>query len=290
MSEKSTAVEKKQSDLPAWAEQKEQLEIVRKTYAPSLNEIEFKTFVMLAAAAGANPFLREIWAYKIKDRNVIFLGRDHYRNIAQKKEDYRGHKSVAVYENDDFELVNGMPEHKSKPHKKEDRGALVGAYAIGHREGMEPFAEYVDLAEYDKGQSTWNSLKTTMVKKVAEAHLLKLMYNKDYPMAYSEAEQGVIEMTAGQNGTFKAIGEPAVVDKKAPAKARAAAVTEEMQNKLHSRLVKMAGSDDAASAWLEKETKKMSEGKFSASSIFEFNSPDWFGEIEAEVTRLENAG
>ena len=69
--------------LKVWEEKSK----IRELFAPELTDNEFEFFVSLGIALGANPFMREIWAVKFKDKPAsIFCGRDFYRRKAQEFE------------------------------------------------------------------------------------------------------------------------------------------------------------------------------------------------------------
>lgn len=162
---------------------------IRKVFAPNLSDKEFIFFVELGKSLGANPFKREIWAVKY-DKNQpaqIFLGRDFYRKKAQELPNYNGHIVDAVYENDEFEVVNGQPKHR---YSLKNRGKLIGAYCVVYRKDTEnPYFVYVDFNEYNKGFSNWKSMPATMIKKVAEAQALRGAFQGVFAGTYDESEQ-----------------------------------------------------------------------------------------------------
>jgi len=171
---------------------------IRKLFAPTLTELEFKFFMGLGISMKANPFAREIWAVKY-DKNkaaTIFLGRDFNRKKAQEQKDYNGHQPVAVFSEDTFEYdlrhPSGLPNHIFDVTK--DRGNLKGAYCFAYRKGVDrPFFVYVPLNEVNKNQSTWNSQTVTMVEKVAEARCLRMTWQGVFKGTYSEAEEHLIK-------------------------------------------------------------------------------------------------
>jgi len=161
---------------------------VRKLFAPDLNEVEFKFFCGLGITLGANPFKREIWPVKYDKSKpaAIFTGRDFARRKAQEQNDYDGHIAEAVYSNDDFKVVNGLPKHEWS---WGDRGDLLGAYFLGNRKNIKSqFFHYVKLSEYNKKQSSWNTMPETMIKKVAEAQGLRMMFQGIFEGTYDESE------------------------------------------------------------------------------------------------------
>ncbi|CAB4127106.1 bet_lambda, phage recombination protein Bet [uncultured Caudovirales phage] len=177
-------------ELVMWDDAKK-LEEIRKLFAPKLSDMEFKFFVGLGKASRLNPFTREIWAVKYQDSAPaqVFIGRDGYRKAAQAHSDYDFHQCDAVYENDDFDVVNGEVHHK---YKLTNRGALVGAYCIAKRhKSSRPMYVFADLKEYSTGKSLWNpqtGKPATMIKKVAESQCLRACFQDLLGGTYGEEE------------------------------------------------------------------------------------------------------
>lgn len=224
--------------IKMWDDSK-QLEEIRKLFAPTLTELEFQFFVGLGKATGLNPFTREIWAVKYgKDKNgkenpaQVFIGRDGYRKAAQSHSDYDFHQADAVYENDEFEVVNGEVKHK---YKLGNRGKLIGAYCISKRhKSSKPHYVFVELEEYSTGQSLWaeptwkeNSYggkfkvggkPATMIKKVAESQCLRACFQDLLGGTYGEEEMEqpqptkIIEGSTQTERLKNALREPEVVD------------------------------------------------------------------------------
>lgn len=198
-------------ELVMWDDAK-QLEEIRKLFAPKLNDMEFKFFVGLGKASRLNPFTREIWAVKYQDNAPaqVFIGRDGYRKAAQSHSDYDFHQCDAVYENDEFEVVNGEAHHK---YKLNNRGNLVGAYCIAKRHNSSrPMYVFVDLKEYSTGKSLWNPQNgkpATMIKKVAESQCLRACFQDLLGGTYGEEEfnhqneQRTMRIVQGDTNTDK---------------------------------------------------------------------------------------
>lgn len=182
-----SAIQKSQNGMEVWDNSRS--DKIRKLFAPQLTNDEFNFFWGLGKGLQANPFTREIWAVKY-DKNKpaqVFLGRDFYRKKAQEQPDYNGHVVDAVYENDDFKVRSGIPDHE---YNLKDRGKLLGAYCVVHKKGQEySFMVYVELAEYSTGQSNWKKQPATMIKKVAEAQALRGAYQGVFRGTYDESEQ-----------------------------------------------------------------------------------------------------
>lgn len=160
---------------------------IRKMFAPQLTNEEFSMFVGLGKSLGANPFLREIWAVKYGNSEAqIFLGRDFYRRKAQEQPQYKGHQVDAIYSNDTFKMVSGKPEHS---YSLQDRGELIGAYALVYRDDNEPFFNTVRFDEYSTGKALWDKKPETMIKKVAEAQALRGAFQGVFAGTYDQSEE-----------------------------------------------------------------------------------------------------
>lgn len=189
---KELQVQLAESHLKLWAD-KEQLDEIRKIFAPKLNQSEFNAFVGMGKASGLNPFLKEIWAVKYQDNAPaqIFVGRDGYRKAAQRNQEYDYHECDAVYSNDVFKRnsISGEINHE---YNLKDRGELIGAYCIVKRKNSSrPCYTWVKLSEYSTGKSLWNpqtGKPETMIKKVAECQGLRAAFQDLLGGTYGEEE------------------------------------------------------------------------------------------------------
>lgn len=152
------------------------IDIIKNSVAKGTTDAELKYFLAVAASTGLNPFQKEIWCYKSGSDMLIFAGRDGFLSNAQQKPDFKGIRSAYVCATDKFKMniVSGHIEHEFT---QADRGAIVGAYAIVKREGMDSFIAWADFKEFNKGYNAWKSNPGSMIKKVAEAHALKQAYS-----------------------------------------------------------------------------------------------------------------
>lgn len=176
-----------ENSVVIWSDESKVAEI-KKIYAPSLSPTEFQAFVGIGQSTGLNPFLKEIWAVKYGNNPAsIFVGRDGYRKMAQANRDYDWHFVDSIYANDSFKVVNGQPEHN---YKLSDRGTLIGAYALCMRKGSSrPNYTRVDFKEYNTSQSLWKTKPETMIKKVAEAQVLRMTFQDIFAGTYDESEE-----------------------------------------------------------------------------------------------------
>lgn len=207
------------NSMTMW-EDNNKIEEIRKLFAPKLTESEFQYFVGLGKAAGLNPFLREIWSVKYDDRSPaqVFIGRDGYRKAAQAHHEYDYHQCDAVYENDVFEVQDGIVKHA---YKLTQRGALIGAYCIAKRhKSSRPMYVFVEVKEYSTGKSVWSQKPATMIKKVAESQCLRACFQDLLGGTYGEEEMTSSPMDNNmrviqgetQTETLKNLLNPNVVD------------------------------------------------------------------------------
>lgn len=169
----------KQSQMDMW-EDKEKLEEMKKLICKvKLTEVEFSTFIEIGKGTQLNPFLREIWVVKYDEKAPasIFIGRDGYRKAAQRDPEYDYHQCDAVYANDKFAVVDGVPKHE---YNLTNRGELIGAYCVAKRhKSSRPMYVFAELGEYTTNKSLWNATTgkpATMIKKVAESQCLRACF------------------------------------------------------------------------------------------------------------------
>jgi phage recombination protein Bet len=150
-----------------------QIDTIKNTVAKGADDDELKMFIHLASTYGLDPFLKEI--FYSSEMKTIMTSRDGYLKVAQRDPSFQGIQSMAVCENDDFELdvINHAINHRFG---KGDRGKVIGAWAIVYREGRVPVVAYADYSEYNKNTKVWNTYKSAMICKVAESFALKRQF------------------------------------------------------------------------------------------------------------------
>ena len=198
----------KQSQMDMW-DCKEKLEEMKKLICKvKLTEVEFATFIEIGKGAQLNPFLREIWVVKYDEKAPasIFIGRDGYRKAAQRDSEYDYHQCDAVYANDKFAVVDGMPKHE---YSLTNRGELIGAYCVAKRhKSSRPMYVFAELAEYTTGKSLWNpqtGKPATMIKKVAESQCLRACFQDLLGGTYAPEEMEREEITVIDGETGKTL-------------------------------------------------------------------------------------
>lgn len=269
----SEALEKKKSLKDAAIEIWSNVNEIRKLFAANLDEREFTFFMTLGKGLGANPFKREIWAvkYDASKPASIFCGRDFYRRKAQEQEDYNGHVTDAVYTNDQFQVINGIPQHT---YSLVDRGELIGAYTAVYRKSIDkPFFVFVKLSEYDKGFSLWKTMKETLIKKVSEAQGLRGAYQGIFAGTYDESEQWVADKNNKGNAAPAPVKDnPATAQQPADSQEQPADDDKQMLfEKLRALCLgdqqKMVAQLKRLTAYDSKKTGKHSDGKTSFDAV-----------------------
>lgn len=191
-----------QSGQGLW-DSKQGIEEIKNMFGKNLTEGEFAMFLSIGKATGLNPFLKEIWAVKYGTGAAsIFIGRDGYRRAAQDNPEYDFHMADAVYTGDNFSVNDGVVTHS---YNMTDRGSLKGAYGIAKRKGSsKPCFIFVNLGEYMIEKSPiWASKPATMIKKVAEAQVLRMAFQKMFAATYDESEQWKAEAVEASKSTVK---------------------------------------------------------------------------------------
>lgn len=181
-------VKKSESEMIIYNEKGEQLanyppellDVIKSTVAKNSTDEELYTFLQVASMYGLNPFMKEIWFVKNKDDSVMIMtSRDGYLKIAKQDPKFHKCQSMAVYENDEFEVEMTMGEVTNISHKfkQSDRGKLIGAYAILKTTDHNNLICYASYREYAKNTPVWRSYPSAMIRKVAENDVLKRFAN-----------------------------------------------------------------------------------------------------------------
>lgn len=157
------------------------VQTIKDTVAQKATDSELKMFLTVASMYNLNPFKKEIWFTKFKNRRTgewvtdIMTSRDGYVKIAKQKAGFMKLQSNAVYENDEFSMEWSGMDVKSihHTHSASERGKIVGAWAgIRSRTDGDIYV-YVPFAEYNKKNEFW-SYSSAMIRKVAEKEVCRL--------------------------------------------------------------------------------------------------------------------
>jgi phage recombination protein Bet len=172
------------------------VETIKNTLCPKgIPDADFKLFIMRCQASGMNPLLGEAFCIErpikvggTKDNPIwgkayVFTpGEQGMEARADDFPDYRGLRAAAVYSKDKIIIDPSTGEVSHQYNPAEDRGRLVGAWAMVYREGRTTPVEFVRLEEYsDPRNPKWSTSPHTMIVKCARAAALR----RAYPNAFN---------------------------------------------------------------------------------------------------------
>ena len=194
------------------------VDTIKATVAKGASDEELAMFLTLANQYHLNPFMKEIWFTKIGDDVVIMTSRDGYRKLAMREPTFLKCQSMAVYENDTFEMEMNMGEILNITHKfnQNDRGAIKGAYAVLRTTNGEKYVSYADFREYDKKNNIWRKYSSAMIRKVAENDVYKRFVNinglNDYESMPKKFRDELMEEEYDYSEEFEPIDIQGVID------------------------------------------------------------------------------
>ena len=183
-----------------------EVSLIRSMIAKDTSDTELTYFLKISKGLQLNPLTKEIWCYKDNRGNLlIFAGIDGFRTVAQRDKQFKGVRASEVCKNDKFvlDIANNKIEHTFGV---EDRGEIIGAYAIAFKKDGEPTIEWADIKTYDKKQHAWASHKAEMIKKVAEIHALKKAFGIHglYGVEEFNIQDGIVQDTPANDNFEKA--------------------------------------------------------------------------------------
>lgn len=158
---------------------KKGFDILRKTLVPSnAKQEDIELFLYLSKRYELDPFNREIFLIPYKNRITVTTSRDGYLKIAHRDPNFLGLVSMEVYEGDEFWInETGNVHHKLMWTSTDIKGAWATAF---HKNRM-PFTVFVRFDEYNKGTDIWVQYPAAMIKKVAEATVLRRQFDITIP-------------------------------------------------------------------------------------------------------------
>lgn len=146
-------------NLPAIQNEMLSIEDVKKYIAPSATDKELFMFMNICKSYGLNPFKREIHFVKYGNSQAnIIAGYEIYLKRAERTNKLDGW-NIEI-------LDSGKPSER----------AIITIY---RKDQKYPFKWEVFKKEFDKGQSTWKSMPSFMLRKVAIAQGFRLAFPED---------------------------------------------------------------------------------------------------------------
>jgi len=194
------------------------VDTIKSTVAKDATDEELYMFLSIANQYKLNPFLKEIWFTKMNGEVAIMTSRDGYRKLAMREPNFRKCQSMAVYENDEFEMELIMGEIVNLTHKfkQNDRGNIVGAYAVLKTTDHDNYVAYMDFREYDKRNNIWKRYPSAMIRKVAENDVYKRFCDinglNDYESMPSRYRNELVEEEMDYSEEFEPIDIQTIID------------------------------------------------------------------------------
>lgn len=155
-----------------------------------LSEKQVGQALTLIKGRNLNPLANEVYIVAYKNRNggtefSLIVSKEAFLKRAAQNPNYEGFEAgvVAV----DKEGV--MHERKGALLLSDE--TLVGGWARVYRKNFKvPVEIFVSREEYDKKQSTWNSMPATMIRKTALVNALREAFPEDLGNMYTEDDGG----------------------------------------------------------------------------------------------------
>lgn len=183
-----------------------QLDFVKTTLAPTLDNNELRLFIYRSQELGLNPLNGEIFAYSsfetvagTKQRKLVMIvARDGKRKIAFRSGHLKSVSTEAIYVKKQHTMqatgkAEGAGAEEAEIVVRVEPwagGTLWGAACTIVRDDFEvAFTVMVPLSEYKRKSYIWEHKPGTMIKKVAESQCLSAAF-PELAGVYDEAERG----------------------------------------------------------------------------------------------------
>lgn len=167
---------------------------IRETIGKDCNESQFKLFMSIAKAAGANPVMNEIYPTVRQNQLTVQFGVDYYVRKAKETEGYAGYDVQLVHENDEFKMHQEKSEDGQYYMVIDEhsfgfpRGKVIGGYAIAYKEGIKPFTVIMEVEEVEHfkrsgigmQKTMWTNYFNDMFKKHMTRRALKAGFNLNF--------------------------------------------------------------------------------------------------------------
>ena len=197
----------------------------------NVTDQEILQFISICKYQQLNPFLNEAYLVKFannrggEDNASIIVSKEAFMKRAEGCEQYRGFRAGLI-------LKRGTEVVYEEGEFMRDGDVLLGGWAEVYRKDRDfPIKAYCNLKDYDKGRSTWNAIKCTMIRKVALVHALREAFPTQLGAMYTADEQRQVVDTPYEDVTEQQVQQHAnsedLPDEEAPT-ATAEAKREEM--------------------------------------------------------------
>ena len=168
--------------------------VVRSTIAKDCNEEQFRLFMSIAKASGANPIMNEIYPAVRSGQLTVQFGIDFFVRKAKESDGYQGYDVQLVHENDEFKMHQEKDEDGRYYMVIDEhsfgfpRGKVIGGYAIAYREGYTPFTVVMEVEEVEHfkrsnigmQKTMWTNYFNDMFKKHMVRRALKAAFELNF--------------------------------------------------------------------------------------------------------------
>lgn len=161
---------------------------------------EISNFIAICKFNHLNPFIKECYLIKYGQKEAeMVTSKEALFKRASQSPDFKGVQAGVIVYNE----KNG--EYKELEGSFVPFGfKIVGGWAKVYRANFDyPVVSRVNLSEYDKGKSTWNSMRGTMISKVAKCQALREAFPNLIGGIYVEEEAILLKNTNYSNENAK---------------------------------------------------------------------------------------
>lgn len=155
-----------------------------------LTEKQVGQALSLIKGRNLNPLANEVYIVAYKNRNggtefSLIVSKEAFLKRAAQSKNYEGFEAGVVAVDKDGVM------HERKGALMLPGDTLVGGWARVYRKNFKvPVEIQVSLEEYNKKQSTWNSMPATMIRKTALVNALREAFPEDLGNMYIEDDGG----------------------------------------------------------------------------------------------------
>lgn len=177
------------------------MNIVKQNLVPEKTQVsdqEVMNFMMLASHNKLDPFLKEVYLVKFNGKPAqMIVSKEAFMKRADSNENYDGFEAGIIVERNG-ELIDEVGTVMLSSDK------LIGGWAHVYRKDRKmPVVSRISLREFSKGQSTWNAMPATMIRKTAIVNALREAFPQNLGAMYTEEEQQPVDVGSNNNADEK---------------------------------------------------------------------------------------
>jgi len=145
-------------------------------------DAEVFLFMQLCKFKKLNPFLNEAYLVKFGADAQLIVGKEAFMKRAENNVNYEGFEAGIIVERNG-EIIELEGSFKLK------NDILLGGWCdVNRSDRIKPFKAKVTLTEYDKKQSTWKTLTSTMIRKTAIVQALREAFPQELGGMYTKED------------------------------------------------------------------------------------------------------